>query len=182
MSVTTISGSIGIRDGRGDIIGVSSNRSSNSSSLRTSTNSSRAQTQQQPQPTTTTNNNININNTNNTDSGRMVGDKINLPPTPGGGGASNSSVGAGSGGGTPSGQTEPSTPSSNHPKVYGKIVLNLDNVMLEKDKFADTPSCLDGMDPEMEWETRVVGCELISSAGILLKLPQVIYCFLMNYF
>lgn len=117
------------------------------------------------------------------DSKKMVdgGDnsvKLNLPPTPGGGGASNSSLPGG--GNTSDGNvatpttTSSSTVALNPPKVYGKIVLTSDNALLDKDNSsAETPSSQDGMEPDMEWETRVVGCELISSAGILLKLPQV---------
>ncbi|XP_021955786.2 cyclin-L1 [Folsomia candida] len=98
---------------------------------------------------------------------------ITPPPTPGGGGASNSSTGGG--GGVGSGNvTEPSTSSAptNYPKIYGKIVLTSDNVLLDKNKCGETPSATDGMDEDIEWETRVVACELISSSGILLKLPQ----------
>jgi hypothetical protein len=95
------------------------------------------------------------------------GGQFPLPPTPGGGG-----------GGTVNGNSNlaaevSSSTTATISKAYGKIVLTSDNVLLTKEKTAETPSFLDGMEPEIEWETRVVGCELISSAGILLKLPQV---------
>ncbi|KAK9506158.1 hypothetical protein O3M35_008143 [Rhynocoris fuscipes] len=58
-------------------------------------------------------------------------------------------------------------------KPYGKIELSLNNVLLPEDKLTNTPSRLDGMDPDTETDLRVLGCELIQTAGILLKLPQV---------
>ena len=59
------------------------------------------------------------------------------------------------------------------PKSYGKIVLTLENVLIPKEKLAPTPSSLDGLDPECETDLRIMGCELIQTSGILLKLPQV---------
>jgi transcription initiation factor TFIIIB Brf1 subunit/transcription initiation factor TFIIB len=58
------------------------------------------------------------------------------------------------------------------PKVYGKIVITLDNVLIPKEKLSPTPSFLDGLDPESEADLRIIGCELIQTSGILLKLPQ----------
>ncbi|XP_073978378.1 cyclin-L2 isoform X2 [Rhodnius prolixus] len=58
-------------------------------------------------------------------------------------------------------------------KPYGKIELSLNNVLLPDDKLVNTPSRLDGMEPDTETDLRVLGCELIQTAGILLKLPQV---------
>lgn len=56
---------------------------------------------------------------------------------------------------------------------YGKIVLTLENCLLPEAKLTDTPSRQDGLDRQTECELRVLGCELIQTAGILLKLPQV---------
>lgn len=58
-------------------------------------------------------------------------------------------------------------------KPYGKIVLTLQNCLLPKEKLDSTPSSLDGLDAEIETDLRILGCELIQTAGILLKLPQV---------
>lgn len=59
-------------------------------------------------------------------------------------------------------------------KTYGKILLTLQNCLLPEEKLVSTPSHLDGLDAETETELRILGCELIQTAGILLKLPQVI--------
>lgn len=59
------------------------------------------------------------------------------------------------------------------PKTYGKIILTLENCLLPDVKLEPTPSQLDGLDRETESDLRILGCELIQTAGILLKLPQV---------
>lgn len=71
--------------------------------------------------------------------------------------------------------TAPSTKSTNalNTKLYGKIVLTLQNCLLPEEKLNSTPSHLDGLDAETETDLRILGCELIQTAGILLKLPQV---------
>lgn len=58
-------------------------------------------------------------------------------------------------------------------KPYGKIVLSLTNCLLPEEKLTPTPSKIDGLDSETETDLRILGCELIQTAGILLKLPQV---------
>lgn len=58
-------------------------------------------------------------------------------------------------------------------KPYGRVVLTLKNQLLPEDKLSPTPSQLDGLDFESEMDLRIYGCELIQTAGILLKLPQV---------
>lgn len=58
-------------------------------------------------------------------------------------------------------------------KVYGKIVLTLKNQLLPDDRLDPTPSQQHGLDAETEKDLRIYGCELIQTAGILLKLPQV---------
>lgn len=62
-------------------------------------------------------------------------------------------------------------------QVYGKIVLSLDNCLLPKEKLERSPSVIDGLDSETEYDLRIIGCELIQTAGILLKLPQVCQVF-----
>uniref|UniRef100_A0A182PSN4 Cyclin-like domain-containing protein n=1 Tax=Anopheles epiroticus TaxID=199890 RepID=A0A182PSN4_9DIPT len=58
-------------------------------------------------------------------------------------------------------------------RPYGKIVLTLENCLLPEVKLDQTPSQSDGLDRETETDLRILGCELIQTAGILLKLPQV---------
>lgn len=53
------------------------------------------------------------------------------------------------------------------------VVLNLENCILSHERLSNTPSMQDGLDPELEADLRFVGCEMIQSAGILLRLPQV---------
>uniref|UniRef100_A0A6P7HCL7 Cyclin-L1-like n=1 Tax=Diabrotica virgifera virgifera TaxID=50390 RepID=A0A6P7HCL7_DIAVI len=59
------------------------------------------------------------------------------------------------------------------PKPYGKVILTLKNQLLPEEKLSPTPSQLDGLGLETETDLRIYGCELIQTAGILLKLPQV---------
>lgn len=61
----------------------------------------------------------------------------------------------------------------NNSKPYGKIVLSLKNQLLPEDKLETTPSQTDGLENDIETDLRIYGCELIQTAGILLKLPQV---------
>ncbi|XP_013411114.1 cyclin-L1 [Lingula anatina] len=56
---------------------------------------------------------------------------------------------------------------------YGRVILTLDNVLIPPEKLSPTPSMSDGLDHEAETDLRILGCELIQTAGILLKLPQV---------
>ncbi|GBP64809.1 Cyclin-L2 [Eumeta japonica] len=58
-------------------------------------------------------------------------------------------------------------------KNYGKIILTLYNCLLPESAFKETPSQADGLDIETETDLRILGCEMIQTAGILLKLPQV---------
>lgn len=62
---------------------------------------------------------------------------------------------------------------NNNVKSYGKVVLTLKNQLLPDEKLAITPSQSDGLDADTETDLRIYGCELIQTAGILLKLPQV---------
>lgn len=57
--------------------------------------------------------------------------------------------------------------------TYGKVILTLENCLLPAEKLQTTPSELDGLNRETETDLRILGCELIQTSGILLKLPQV---------
>ena len=59
------------------------------------------------------------------------------------------------------------------PRDFSKVVLTLENVLLPEEKLSATSSLLDGLDKDTEWDLRILGCELIQTSGILLKLPQV---------
>ncbi|TPX63989.1 hypothetical protein SpCBS45565_g06186 [Spizellomyces sp. 'palustris'] len=50
--------------------------------------------------------------------------------------------------------------------------LSLRNSVLTVEQLEQSPSRQDGISQELETELRVFGCELIQSAGILLRLPQ----------
>ena len=58
---------------------------------------------------------------------------------------------------------------------YGNVVLTLSNVLLPLEKLypQSTPSMLEGLPWTAEYDLRLTGCELIQTAGLLLKLPQV---------
>lgn len=59
-------------------------------------------------------------------------------------------------------------------RSYGKIVLTLENAIYSTNKLEEqTVSQIDGLSKEIEMDLRILGCELIQTAGILLKLPQV---------
>ncbi|CAF5077212.1 unnamed protein product [Rotaria magnacalcarata] len=58
---------------------------------------------------------------------------------------------------------------------YGRVVLTLSNVLLPPEKLYPnpTPSIIEGLPYDVEYDLRLIGCELIQSACLLLKLPQV---------
>uniref|UniRef100_A0A3B3BFB7 Cyclin L1a n=1 Tax=Oryzias melastigma TaxID=30732 RepID=A0A3B3BFB7_ORYME len=58
-------------------------------------------------------------------------------------------------------------------KVYSEVFLTIDNSLVPDERLSTTPSMLDGLDLSTETDLRILGCELIQSAGILLRLPQV---------
>lgn len=58
---------------------------------------------------------------------------------------------------------------------FSKVILTLENVLIPDEKLSPTPSMQDGLDLDTETDLRILGCELIQTAGILLKLPQVLY-------
>ena len=57
--------------------------------------------------------------------------------------------------------------------LYSGVLITLENCLLPDDKLRFTPSMSSGLDTDTETDLRVVGCELIQAAGILLRLPQV---------
>ncbi|GAA6068425.1 cyclin-L1-like isoform X1 [Tachysurus ichikawai] len=57
--------------------------------------------------------------------------------------------------------------------VYSGVLLAIDSSVVPEEKRTDTPSMRDGLELHTETELRILGCELIQSAGILLRLPQV---------
>ena len=58
---------------------------------------------------------------------------------------------------------------------YGSVVLTLNSVLLPPEKLYPnpTPSMLEGLPWDVEYDLRLVGCELIQTACLLLKLSQV---------
>lgn len=58
-------------------------------------------------------------------------------------------------------------------KIYSEVFLTIDNSLIPEEKLSPTPSMQDGLDLQTETDLRILGCELIQSAGILLRLPQV---------
>lgn len=56
---------------------------------------------------------------------------------------------------------------------YGVVLISLENCILSQEYIENTPSIKDGLDREVEIDLRIVSCEYIQMAGILLKLPQV---------
>jgi len=67
---------------------------------------------------------------------------------------------------------KPDPPDSQSQK-WGRVVLSISNSVMPLDKLSPTPSSGDGMTPEMEVDLRNIGCNLIQTAGKLLRLPQV---------
>lgn len=56
---------------------------------------------------------------------------------------------------------------------WGEVVLTISNSVMPLEKLSPTPSSLDGMTQAVEDDLRNLGCDLIQTAGKLLKLPQV---------
>ena len=56
---------------------------------------------------------------------------------------------------------------------FSKVILTLENQLVPEEKLSPSPSMSDGLDSETEMDLRILGCELIQTSGILLKLPQV---------
>lgn len=56
---------------------------------------------------------------------------------------------------------------------FSKVELTLDNPIIPNERLRSTPSARDGCPHELEVDLRIVGCEYIQTAGVLLRLPQV---------
>lgn len=53
------------------------------------------------------------------------------------------------------------------------VILTIERSIIPKERLHPTPSAIDGLSEEDEMDLRILGCELIQSSGILLRLPQV---------
>jgi cyclin L len=56
---------------------------------------------------------------------------------------------------------------------FSHVAITLNNILIPPEKLSPTPSQLDGLPEDSEMDLRVLGTELIQTAGILLDLPQV---------
>lgn len=59
---------------------------------------------------------------------------------------------------------------------FSRVILTLENVLIPDEKLSPSPSVQDGLDVDTETDLRILGCELIQTSGILLRLPQVRPC------
>ncbi|XP_023555459.1 cyclin-L1 isoform X3 [Octodon degus] len=58
-------------------------------------------------------------------------------------------------------------------RLYSEVSLTIDHSLIPEERLSPTPSMQDGLDLPSETDLRILGCELIQAAGILLRLPQV---------
>lgn len=58
-------------------------------------------------------------------------------------------------------------------RLYSEVSLTIDHSLIPEERLSPTPSMQDGLDLHSETDLRILGCELIQAAGILLRLPQV---------
>uniref|UniRef100_A0A6I8P723 Cyclin L1 n=1 Tax=Ornithorhynchus anatinus TaxID=9258 RepID=A0A6I8P723_ORNAN len=58
-------------------------------------------------------------------------------------------------------------------RLYSEVSLTLHHSLIPAERLSPTPSVQDGLDLPSETDLRILGCELIQAAGILLRLPQV---------
>jgi len=56
---------------------------------------------------------------------------------------------------------------------FSRVVLSEESYIIPKERLRCTPSMKDGCPHDLEVDLRIVGCEHIQTAGILLRLPQV---------
>uniref|UniRef100_F6XX66 Cyclin-L1 n=1 Tax=Ciona intestinalis TaxID=7719 RepID=F6XX66_CIOIN len=56
---------------------------------------------------------------------------------------------------------------------YAGVKLTLENCLFPTEKIEHTPSSSDGLNASTEEDLRLLGCEYIQEAGIMLKVPQV---------
>lgn len=59
------------------------------------------------------------------------------------------------------------------PKEFNRVIISLENSIIPEEALENTPSRKDGIPESLEMDLRIVGCDYILSAGLLLKLPQV---------
>uniref|UniRef100_A0A6I8Q920 Cyclin L1 n=1 Tax=Xenopus tropicalis TaxID=8364 RepID=A0A6I8Q920_XENTR len=59
-------------------------------------------------------------------------------------------------------------------RLYSEVYLTIDCSLIPEERLSPTPSMSDGLDLNSETDLRILGCELIQSAGILLRLPQIV--------
>ena len=71
--------------------------------------------------------------------------------------------------------TTSSTEKEQKQQQFGRILLDISNSVLPRDKLAETPSSKDGLPTESELQIRSLACDLLQIAGKLLKIPQVRY-------
>ncbi|XP_066296797.1 cyclin-L1-like isoform X1 [Branchiostoma lanceolatum] len=57
-------------------------------------------------------------------------------------------------------------------KEFSGVVITLENCLLPTERLDATPSVNDGLEHETEVDLRILGCEYIQTAGVLLRLPQ----------
>uniref|UniRef100_A0A8D0BIX3 Cyclin L2 n=1 Tax=Salvator merianae TaxID=96440 RepID=A0A8D0BIX3_SALMN len=99
-------------------------------------------------------------------------------PVPGGSGGSSASSSSSSGAAAglalgPPGLPPPPGAVRIGDRLYSGVLITLENCLLPAEALRFTPSMGSGLDAETEAQLRITGCELIQSAGILLRLPQV---------
>ncbi|XP_054569640.1 cyclin-L1 isoform X2 [Eptesicus fuscus] len=92
--------------------------------------------------------------------------------------AATSSAAAPSAGGSSSGTTTTTTTTTSGgiligDRLYSEVSLTIDHSLIPEERLSPTPSMQDGLDLFSETDLRILGCELIQAAGILLRLPQV---------
>ncbi|XP_054838389.1 cyclin-L1 isoform X1 [Eublepharis macularius] len=58
-------------------------------------------------------------------------------------------------------------------RLYSEVSLTIDHSLIPEERLSPTPSMQDGLDLQSETDLRILGCELIQGAGIILRLPQV---------
>lgn len=91
--------------------------------------------------------------------------------------AAAASSAAPSAGGSSSGTTTTTTTATGGiligDRLYSEVSLTIDHSLIPEERLSPTPSMQDGLDLPSETDLRILGCELIQAAGILLRLPQV---------
>lgn len=55
---------------------------------------------------------------------------------------------------------------------FSVVIFNASAVFVLEETLTKSPSSFDAISPELETDLRIAGCELIQTAGQLLKLPQ----------